>query len=166
MRDMDEKNKCDVQLMDAGTAMFSMDGGFGTALGQVRAELREYGRVYDEGEFIMLDFSTVWRKRMIACRLEDAGEGDGGKRKYALVLKEGSGNTGLRTWTHLLAALLFAAAMAVPHLIFPELANFVLSLVCTAGIVAAAYGWTCPSKASVRTVQKLKKKFASPGLAG
>ncbi len=78
-----------VQMMDAGTALFEMEGGFGTALGQIRAELKEFGKVSDDGEDIVLDFSTAWRKRFISCHLESAGE-NGDRHKYAAVFKEGS----------------------------------------------------------------------------
>lgn len=143
-----------IQMMDAGTALFEMEGGFGTALGQIRAELREFGKVYDEDEDLVLDFSTIWRKRIIRCHLEGAGE-NGELHRYAAVFKEGSRSTALRGWVHgtmitVLTLILF----------FPGMAGFGLSAVCSVGIAILAWSWIYPSRSSVATTKKIIAKVS------
>lgn len=148
-----------VQMMDAGTALFEMEGGFGTALGQIRAELREFGKIYDDGEDIVLDLSNLWWKKYIVCHLEGAGD-NGDRHRYAAVFREGSRSTGLRSWVHGTMILGLATILIVPHFCFPELANFCLSALCTFGIAAVAYNWIRPSRSSVATLKKISRKVS------
>lgn len=131
-----------VQMMDAGTALFEMEGGFGTALGQIRAELREFGKVYDDGEDMVLDFSTIWRKRIIRCRLEGAGE-NGDLHRYAAVFMEGSSSTRLRNWVHGTMIVVLA-----------------LNAVTAIGIPVVVWSWISPSKSSVATLKKISSKIS------
>ncbi len=149
-----------IQMMDAGTALFEMEGGFGTALGQVRAELKEFGKVYDDEEDLVLDFSDIWMKRIITCHLEGAGD-DGDRHRYAAVFREGSASTKLRALVHGTMIAVLAIVLFFPGLMFPEMAGFCLSAICVVGIVAVAYDWITPSRKSVRTLKKISSKISS-----
>ncbi|MBQ9172248.1 MAG: hypothetical protein IJV54_00905 [Bacteroidales bacterium] len=107
-------------FIDAGGALFTSRGSFGTVLGQTKAEMEEFGKVYrkDEveggtlspgtGDFdLLLDASSLWRKRYILALVEDAGDTekttDQGEplRRYAVSLKEGNRSTALRAAAYL-----------------------------------------------------------------
>ena len=111
-----------VQMMDAGMVMFRSKLGFGQAIGQVKAEMREYGKVYTAAELaetavpestgdfdLFLVWSVAWRVRYISCRVESAGEGaardadasgsaDTGEsvHRYAVTFRDGNRSTPLR----------------------------------------------------------------------
>ena len=147
---MDKK----VQMMDAGTALFSMDGEFGTALGQLRAELKEYGKVTDEDDWMVLNFSTPWRKRFISCHLEAFG--DAGKpHRYAAVFKEGSRSTVLRGCVHAVAAAAVLLGVLVANMLFPESASALRSAASFAVCLLIIYAWIIPSGKSVKTLRKI-----------
>ena len=163
------------QMMDAGTAFFKTKNGFGSVLGQVKAEMEVYGKVWEASETKMedmpfstkeydlfLDFSTIWRNRYISCRLEDAG--DTGRftqegeaiRKYAASFKEGNTGTKLRGYVHaLLIISLFAAAFSF----FPL--NIVIRLLCLCAALYIGYIWLTPSLISQKTVKTLKNNIES-----
>ena len=93
-----------VQMMDAGMKLFESENGFGTCIGQVKANLKETGKVLEarELEGIALPSSTgafarfvarlnLWRKKYLSCRIEYAGEREeGGKTifRYAASFRE------------------------------------------------------------------------------
>lgn len=148
-----------ILMMDAGTALFEMEGGFGTALGQVRAELKEFGKVSDDEEDMILELPGIWRKRIIACTLEGAGD-SGDRHRYAAVFREGSCNTRLRNIVH---GTLAAAGICIPvivRILFPELANPILSGICTAGALAAVCSWIRPDRKSAATTKALIGKIS------
>ncbi len=146
--------------MDAGTALFSMDGEFGTALGQLRAELKEYGKVTDEDDVMVLDFSTPWRKRFISCRLEAFG-GDEKPRRYAAVFKEGSRSTALRACVHVAAAAAVLLSVIAANLLFPESAGALRTLAAIAVCLLIIYAWIIPSGKSVKTLRKIIAKVSA-----
>lgn len=146
-------------MMDAGTALFRMEGGFGTALGQVRAELREFGQVSDDGEDLVLELPGIWNDRRIICRLEATGD-EGGLHGYAAVFKEGSRNTRLKNIVHGTCAAVLICIPMIVHIQFPELANPILSAVCAMAILATAYSWIRPDTVPVRTVNALIGKIS------
>lgn len=148
-----------VLMMDAGTALFEMEGGFGTALGQVKAELREFGRVSEDGEDLVLTLPGIWNERRVICHLEGAGD-EGELHKYAAVFKEGSRNSLLGNIVHGTCAVVLAAALVLPRFLFPEAACFALSAACTAGLLATAYSWVRPDMVPADTVRKLIVKLS------
>ena len=126
MKKFDEK----ILMMDAGTALFSGKDGFGSAIGTVKAEMDVYGTTLRAHEFrqedlprttkecdLFLDCSTLWRKRCISCKVEDAGDtglrtADGEPvRRYAAVFKEGNRSTVLRRAVYALACAALMACM-------------------------------------------------------
>ena len=165
MRHIDRK----AQMMDAGTALFRMEGGFGTALGQVKAEMAEFGQVRSVSDApvdqrharehvcdrdlpastahcdLFLDYSTPWRYRYISCLLEESGESGA----YAATFKEGNRSTPLRAAAHILGSLLF---LVLPLLSkaggWLWLPGIVLSLCCL-------YDWLRPSRRAQQVVQTL-----------
>lgn len=166
MKKLDRKT----QMMDAGTALFETKGGYGTVLGQLRAELAAYGRVFAPGDVpeealphsagafdLFLDYSTVWRTRYISCRIEDAGDsggrtGDGETiRRYAAEFKEGNRSTVLRAAVHLAVA---AGLLAVSILPGPCLVSVLAAVL----ILPVLYLWIVPSRAARKTVGKLLEK--------
>lgn len=136
-----------VQMLDAGTALFEMEGGFGTALGQVKAEMSEFGKVSIEDEYFILDLSDIWRKSYISCHLESAGEAE--KNRYAAVLKEGSRSSLLRNIT-IIALLILAMAICV-------FVSILIGLILFAGI---AYIWIIPGKKATLVSRKLIEKIS------
>ncbi len=147
-----------VQMMDAGTALFTMDEEFGTALGQVRAELKEFGKVEDEDDEMILDFSTPWRKRFISCRLEDAGGSS--PHRYAAVFKEGNRSTALRAVTHMAAAAAVLVLTVFTDIKLDNLSETFLTIIGIILCFAIIYAWITPSARSVRTLRKIEKKIS------
>lgn len=156
-------------MMDAGTALFTSKGSFGTVLGQARAEMGEYGKVYRKEELppdnlpigiepfdLLLDHSSAWRTRYISCLVEDAGDTDVTSsegepiRRYAVSFKQGDRSTPFRNVCHLVAALI----------------PFILSLVFSLGgwgilfsaviAVFIVYAWMVPGKRGVAVCNKIK----------
>lgn len=144
--------------MDAGTALFTMDGEFGTALGQVRAELREFGKVEDEDGEMVLDFSSPWRKRFISCHLEDAG-GESPHR-YAAVFKEGNRSTVLRAAVHVALVAVILLRIFVTDIFFPEAAGALWTIAGIALCLLIIYEWIIPSRKSVETLRRIEKKIS------
>jgi len=155
----------DTIMMDAGVALFTSRGSFGTVMGQTRAELAEYGNVlghedvpqWKEDFDLMLDFSSALRKRYITCKVEDAGDtgtvSEQGEplRRYAVTLKEGDGSTPLRGICHIIGMIL----------------PFVLSAVCGGGIllyilsaviaILLVFSWISPDKKAVEVCRRIKE---------
>lgn len=166
MNDMNHK----VQMMDAGMTLFSTEDNFGNTLGQVKAEMEEYGKVLKNndlegvslpestGDFdLFLEWSTVWRVRYISCHLESAGEQvEDGKTvyRYAATFKEGNRSSAFRGIV-MGALLIFSIADAV---FAPGLLNTLLGIV-LAGIVA--YLWILPSRKAQKTVFSLMSNLRS-----
>ena len=161
------------QMMDAGTAFFKAKDGFGSVLGQIKAEMEVHGKVWKASETNMedmpfstkeydlfLDFSTIWRNRYISCRLEDAGDTgrltqDGEAiRKYAASFKEGNTGTKLRGFVH---AFLIISLLAAFFSFFPL--NIVIRLLCFCAALYIGYRWLTPSLISQKTVKALKKNI-------
>ena len=106
-----------VKMLDSGTALLCHSGGFGPMLGQVRAELLDFGTSIfsskdcssmgnfppsgGEGWDFFLDFSSALRKRYISCTVFDAGDTgrvdseDRPIRKYAVEIRSGWKDTPL-----------------------------------------------------------------------
>jgi len=146
-------------MMDAGTALFTSKGSFGTVLGQARAEMGEYGKVYRKEELptdnlplgiepfdLLLDHSSAWRTRYISCLVEDAGETEGTSpegepiRKYAVSFKQGDRTTTFRSIWHLVAALIpFILSM------FFSLGGWGILFSAVIAIFTA-YAWMLPGK--------------------
>ena len=156
-----------VQMMDAGMKLFESENGFGTCIGQVKANLKETGKVLEArelegialpgstGDFdLFVDRSNLWRKKYLSCRIEYAGEREeGGKTifRYAASFREGN-RSGLRAVTMLVLMLLSAAAAVVFNSFISYLAGF-------AAIVAIACLWIMPSGEAVRTVRRLMSEL-------
>ena len=146
---MDKK----IQMMDAGMVLFQTEKPFGNVLGGIKTELIRFGKVYRRNELqdfcnfesvgdfdLLLDCSSLMRKRYVACRLEEAGtvgktEDGEDVHRYACCFLEGNCNTVMRkvaAWA--IAAILIAAGItgipAVPGFITVllgfALAGFVL----------------------------------------
>ena len=165
MARLDTKTK----MMDAGTALFTSKGSFGTVLGQTKAELSSYGKVYSKEELeadsmpigteefdLMLDYSTPWMKRYISCRVEDAG--DTGEtapegepiRRYAVVMKHGDRNTLLRT-------VVFILLIILPFILSSTLNGGVLMKVFLIAVaLLIAYRWIHPGKEYIDICRRIK----------
>lgn len=156
------------QMMDAGCALFESKDGMGTALGQVKAEMKEYGEVSETAEVALenlphstdkadfvLDFSSFWRNRYVSCLVQDAG--DTGRRTpdgepirlYAAVFKEGNKGTRFRDFLYVVVLLY----------LFVDLFCFtyqLISILCgTALILLVTFSWICPSRSAQRTVKEI-----------
>ena len=156
-----------VQMMDAGMKLFESENGFGTCIGQVKANLKETGKVLEArelegialpgstGDFDLFVDRSNLRKKYLSCRIEYAGEReDGGKTifRYAASFREGNRSRGLRAVTMLVLMLLSAAAAVVFNSFISYLAGF-------AAIVAIACLWIMPSGEAVRTVRRLMSEL-------
>ncbi len=160
------------QMMDAGTALFESKDGYGSVLGQVKAELKEFGSIgtpddLPEGavppstaEFdLFLDYSTPWRYRYISCRVEDAGDTgrttDDGEpiRRYAITFKEGNRSTWLRILVHLIIMAAFLAGVILSGQWHLTLLAVVLGLF-------TFYQLLVPSKKAQQTVRLLIDKVS------
>lgn len=164
MRNFDKK----VQMMDAGMKLFESENGFGTCIGQVKANLKEYGKVLENrdlegvtlpdstGEYdLFTDRTDLWRKKYISCRVEYAGERkEDGKTiyKYAASFKEGNRSTVFRGMT-MLVLMLLAAAGAIW---FNSFLSYAAGIAIT---LATACFWIMPSREAVRAVRKLMSEL-------
>lgn len=169
------KNSFDnkAQMMDAGTAFFTSKEGYGSVLGQIKAEMAVFGKVLSGHEIepaalpystkecdLFLDFSTIFRNRYISCKLEDGGstgekteEGED-IRRYAAVLKEGNTGTKLREWLFILIILLLLGCGV------SWLASGVwLGIISIAAALVAAYWRIVPSRKAQETVKYIKRKI-------
>ncbi len=160
-----------VQMMDAGMTLFSSAENFGNTLGQVKAEMEEYGRVLrvndlegvslpeSTGDYdLFLDWSTVWRVRYISCHLESAGEEfcDGKTTyRYAATFKEGNKSTVFRGVVIgvLLIALIVGTVAAHGAL---------NTSLCVLLAGATAYLWILPSRRARKVVSSLMSKLRAP----
>ncbi len=164
------------QMMDAGTALFSAREGIGMAIGYVRRKMEEAGgevaninEVSQDviptttGDFdLFMDFSTPWRSRYISAKVEDAGEGgtdaDGEPmRRYAAVFKEGNRTAPLRAACHILVIAGLILTPITVGILFPDLANFVLTVLCLVAAGYTAYRWIVPSKVSQKKVAAIQR---------
>ena len=156
-------------MMDAGTALFTSKGSFGTVLGQVRAEMGEYGKVYRKEELpsdnlpvglepfeLFLDHSSVWRTGYISCLVEDAGDtGEVSQegepiRRFAVSFKQGDRTSPLRTICLLMVAL-------VPFIISIMYGFGGWGILISAIIaLCIAYVWITPGKKGVALCNKIK----------
>ena len=146
------------QMMDAGTAFFEAKEGYGSILGEIKAEMEVYGKVLKISEIdnkelpfttkecdLFLDFSNAFRHRYISCLLMDAG--DTGKitdkgehiRRYAAVFKEGNTSSGLRNMFIIIIIAIFTAIGVYGFMQY--------------------YCWIVPSSAAQETVKSLKQKI-------
>jgi len=128
-----------VKMMDAGTALFTIDGGLGTALGQVKAEMAVYGKAYRAGELekedlpemvedwdLFLDYSTAWRNRYLVCKVDAVGMSDAtgagnpelGANRYAASFSEGNSSTRLRGVCLGALTIIFFICVFLPHFSF------------------------------------------------
>ena len=159
-----------VQMMDAGMTLFETKEGFGNTLGQVKAEMEEYGKVLKANELegvalpestgdydLFMNWSTIWRVRYISCHLESAGlEEKDGKTvyRYAATFKEGNKSTCFRG----AVMLMFLIAFAVETIFVPGLLYTLQGLVFTG---LTAYIWMLPSRKAQKTVFALMDKLRS-----
>lgn len=119
MENMTKFNK-KLHMMDAGTALFRIEGGTGSALGQVKAEMASFGKVYTKNEFVpeelpdaasesdlVLDMSDAFVSCHICCKVENTGDNG-----YAAVFMEGNAPTklsGICLLALVAAAIIFIA---------------------------------------------------------
>ena len=160
MRNIDTK----VQMMDAGMKLFESENGFGTCLGQVKAFLKDYGKVMEAkelagiilpdstGEYdFFIDRSNFWRTKYISCKIEYAGEREAGGKtiyKYAASFREGNRSRLPRSMTMtgmMIAALTIALIM---H-------TFIFWVACLSIILAVAYIWMMPSNEALLGVKRI-----------
>lgn len=118
-----------VKMLDSGTALLCYCGGFGPMLGQVRAELSDFGtKVYtprecDPSDFppgaewdFFLDYSSPLRTRYLSCAVFDSGDTgrvdgeDRPVRRYAVEIRTGWAYTPL---SRFLSAILPVLALAL-----------------------------------------------------
>ena len=161
------------QMMDAGTAFFEAKEGYGSILGELKAEMEVYGKVLKNSEIdnkelpfttkecdLFLDFSNAFRYRYISCLLMDAG--DTGKitdkgehiRRYAAVFKEGNTSSGLRNMFTIIIIAIFTAIG-----VYGFMQYIPAGFIGIAGILSIAYCWIVPSSAAQETVKSLKQKI-------
>lgn len=161
------------QMMDAGTAFFRAKEGYGTVLGQIKAEMEEYGKVVKASEMdkselpyttkecdLFLDFSNILRNRYISCLLEDSGDTgevteDGEHiRNYAAVFKEGNTSTVFRGSVAAIKIALFSGVA-----IYGFINCAILGVAGIACALGAGYFWIMPSRVAEKTVKALKQKI-------
>ncbi|MGM9738876.1 MAG: hypothetical protein ACI3ZT_10755 [Candidatus Cryptobacteroides sp.] len=156
-------------MMDAGMTLFETKDNFGLCLGQVKAELSEYGKVLtpkemdgielpeSTGEYdFFIDRSTFWRKRYVSCRVESAGEGekDGEKvYRYALCLREGNRSTTFRGIVMAAIILMSAGSLFLSHSIIASILSVAVALI-------AAYCWVMPSRTAAKTIFTIMDTFS------
>ena len=162
-------------MMDAGTALFESKDGYGSVLGQIKAELKEFGVLSTPEDFpteamppstaeydLFLDYSTCWRNRYISCRIEDAGDTgrttDIGEpiRRYAISFKEGNRSTGFRILIHVLIMAALLAGVILSGQWYLTLLAVLLGLL-------TFYQLLVPSKKAQHTVQLLIQKVSRYG---
>lgn len=181
-----EKFDDKIKMMDAGTALFTGKDGFGSAIGSVRAEMEVYGKVLRPADFredglpsslqgcdLLLDRSTLWRKRHVSCKVEDAGDTglrtpDGETvRRYAAVFMEGNRSTFLRGAVHALVCAALLAGLLLPgRLPGPEQApSAVFGVIrIIAGILlllAVLYHWILPDRDAAGIVDQIQQALRS-----
>lgn len=153
-----------VQMMDAGMVMFRSKLNFGQAIGQVKAEMSEYGKVYtavelsditlpeSTGDFdLFLCWSSIWRIRYISCHIENAGENTGGEEpvcRYAATFKEGNRSSVLRGVTML-------AGIAILTFCIFATRSLTLAVADVLCICYIGYRWITPSRLARTVVQDL-----------
>ena len=120
------KDDTRLKWMDSGLALFRVRGGLDEATGRVVSEMERGGGRTSRtagtdsparagAADILLDYSTPWRRRFIAARIEESGQEGSAlradERVYAVMFKEANGNTRLRTLALIILSivLLFAA---------------------------------------------------------
>ncbi|MGM9741049.1 MAG: hypothetical protein ACI3ZP_10640 [Candidatus Cryptobacteroides sp.] len=153
-----------VQMMDAGMKLFETENGFGTCIGQVKANLKEYGKVLESKDLtgialpgstgdcdLFADRTNLWRKKYISCKVEYAGEREEDGKiiyRYASSFKEGNKSTVLRGMTMIVLMLLSVTGAIWFNSFLSYTAGIVIILV-------TAYFWIMPSSEAVRTVRKI-----------
>ncbi|MCR5002911.1 MAG: hypothetical protein K5984_00930 [Bacteroidales bacterium] len=159
-----------VQMMDAGMAMFDSEAGFGEVIGMTKSEMmRLGGKIYevsdsDGGKFsttippkdlpdstaecdLFLDWSSSFRKRYISARIEAAGE-----NRYVIRFKEGNKSATLR---NLMYSIL--GAYGIFGLILGADALGRLSGVALA--LFSVYMWMKPSARARKAAEELIRAF-------
>lgn len=161
---MDKK----IQMMDAGTALFTINEDFGTALGMVKTAMGAFGgRVYratdsqtvsfPEGAAdadLLLDFSSRWRNRCISCKLEYAGTDVNGKHRYAAVFKQGDSSGRIRNYTLLTLCVIIVLGMIAAPGTIRIIAGILL-------VIFIGYWKISPSKDARIRVEEIIKSLAS-----
>lgn len=163
------------QMMCCGTARFSRHEAFGPVLGQVKAELSEFGKVISGEEAdparipattgpcdLFLDASTPWRRRYIAAQVHSAGEEADGEETlhyYAVSLKEGHSSGWLRS-ALFIAAVCLSTAFAFSGLWRPWSGLIGLVL-----LLFFLYRWIAPGRSSARLVGRILRKLESLSLS-
>lgn len=161
---MDKK----IQMMDAGTALFTISEDFGTALGMVKTAMGAFGGTvyraietgtdgFPEGAAdadLLLDFSSRWRNRCISCKLEYAGEAEGGKHRYAAVFKQGDSSGRIRDYTLLTLCVIIVLGMITAPGAIRIIAGILL-------IILIGYWRISPSKDARIRVEEIIKSLAS-----
>lgn len=158
-----------VIMIDAGTVLFESKDGYGTVLGQMKAEMDEFGSTLGRESLetedlppvcrdcdLFMDFSTPGRYRYISCKVEDAG--DTGRRtqdgepirRYAVSFMEGSATL----WPRTVLLLLIAALLLRLFILLPSYLSIPLSI---ASVLYIIYVWLKPSRYSQKVVEKLKE---------
>lgn len=163
------------QMMDAGMAMFASDDNFGCAIGQMKAELETYGKVWRRQELegtelpestgdydLFVDYSNFWRSRYLACKIESAGEG-----RYAVSMKEGNRSRTPRAFVHAIIigyGFLMLLGIIGLHPIgltaSPSLASTAIRIAGAALMLIGAISWITPSCKSRRIVSDFLAKFS------
>lgn len=185
MKKFDDK----IQMMDAGSALFTAKDGFGSAIGTVKAEMEVYGTTLRAREFrqedlpgsmkecdLILDCSTLWRKRCISCKVEDAGDTgllteDGEPvRRYAAVFKEGNRSTVLRRAVYALACAALLACM-FPKVLPGPVSAQITALPAPMGVLrifagillllGVLYRWITPSRDARHIVTQIQQTLRS-----
>ena len=152
-----------LQMMDAGMTRFRSDESFGNVLGMVKGTMSRYGKVLrktdvDEASLpdlvrdfdLFLDLGTPWRRRLIACHLEQE---EGGH--YAVTFREGNRSSILR------AVFFSAAILTLAGLVILGVFNPIVSFICLALAAFLGYGWIVPSRRPQRIVSELLSKLKS-----
>lgn len=158
-------------MMDAGTAVFTCEKGFGSAIGKVKAAMAHYGKVLTANHLeaealpsscrgcdLLLERSTPWRTRYISCKVSSCGEG------YAAEFKEGSRSGLLRSVTFAALILCLTVLTFLPSSLFPgalAAAGALRRITCIALALLAAWLWMVPSLSGVKTVKAIAKSLSA-----
>lgn len=144
-----------IQMMDAVMVLRNSDESFGNVIGQAKAEMEPYGKVWRATELdssqlpestaeydLFMDYSNFWRVRYISCKVESAGE-----NRWAIRLKEGNRSSRLRDIFFITVLVAAAICWIIP--------SFLTHIAVFAVILADLYFWIYPSKKAQRTVRAI-----------
>lgn len=156
-----------VYMMDAGEAMIEKECSFGEIFGQVKAELRSYGKLYHVSDYsggkfadtvcesdlpktagecdLFIDSSTFFRRSYYAVKIESTSDG-----RWAVKVTEGNKNSPARSFLTLsIAAIGFIRLIMVPGL--------VMKLIAIALIVLGLFLCFIPSRKSIANASGIIK---------